>query len=144
MEKIIKQFTYIILGGAMALSIGCGGAELDKGSSGFAPDSIGGKIATITVVGTPTGDLALGSGISTITFSGSTYTEAGDAIPGVDIGTYIYTKDAPGMANIILTSTTHSTVGTVILTFTSYTAGTYAYTLSSGGTGSQSGTFTLN
>ena len=143
MEKIIKQFTYIILGGAMALSIGCGGAELDKGSSGFAPDTVGGKIATITV-GASDGDLLVIAGSSAITFSASDYTEAGDAIPLVDAGTYIYTKDAPGMANIILTSTTNSTVGTVILTFTSYTTGTYAYTLSSGGTGSQSGTFTIN
>ena len=143
MEKIIKQFTYIILGGAMALNIGCGGAELDKGSSGFAPDSIDGKIATITVV-TSDGDLNVLPGSSTITFSGSTYTEVGAAIPLNDTGTYVYTKDAPGMANIVLTSSTHSTVGTVILTFTSYTTGTYAYTLSSGGTGSQSGTFTIN
>ena len=142
MKKIIKQLAVLGVAGAMALNLGCGGTELDKGSSGFAPDSIDGKIGTITPTASSGGLAALGN--STITFSASTYTEVGDAIPLNDTGSYIYTKDAPGMANIVLTSTTHSTVGTVILTFTSYTAGTYAYTLSSGGTGSQSGTFTLN
>ena len=125
----------------MALRIGCGGAELDKGSSGYAPDSIGGKVAITTII---SGTGAPSTGTSTITFTDvSTYTDVWSG-GTTDTGSFTYVKTAPGMGTIVLNSG-GGTVGTVILTFTSYTGGTYSYSSTGGlAPGEQTGTYTLN
>ena len=129
----------------MALSIGCGGAELDKGSSGFAPDSIGGKVAITTINGaTPAPGGPPSTGNSTITFSATGYTDnwSGGGASTSDNGTYTYTKTSNITGTVVMTETGGAGIVTAVATFTSATSGNYLAT--AGVDGQETGSFIMD
>ncbi len=148
MEKIIRQLTIVIAGGALALSFGCDlglvpdetgqGAAGNGGSTDFAPDSIDG----VTLYGTSTpgtGDLD-SSGPYTLSFDGGTFVLVDS--DGTTIGPYTYAKTGPNTSTGTITLT--EGIITTLTTFTSATAGTFESTGSGGITGTQSGSFNTN
>ena len=153
MEKIIKQFTIIIAGGAMALSFGCdlglvpdetgqgaAGSAGNGGSADFAPDSI----TDVTLFGTSnpgTGDFDT-SGNFTISFTGTTYYLVDSG--GLDSGTYTYTKTSNNTGTVVLAETDGAGIVTAVATFTSATAGNYLATGSGEITGQETGSFILD
>ena len=150
MEKIIRQLTIVIAGGALALSFGCDlglvpdetgqGAAGNGGSTDFAPDSLDGKTFRGSRL-TNSGDFNT-PGNFTVSYIGSTFYLV-NTTGGAETGNYTYTKSG-NTGTVVYTET--GVAGTVISvgTFASATAGTYISTGSGGITGQETGTFILN
>jgi len=141
MKQTIKQSSLIILAGIMTLAFGC-----DSTGPGVTPLTISGK-TVIGAVTTGTGDLEPPPGGTASanwigTFSDSTFTSVGTGPPSSDDGSYTYLKTSQTTAT--LTTITSDGTLTILLTFSSATAGTYSATGSGTITGTQSGTFTTN
>ncbi len=146
MEKIIKQLTIIIAGGALALSFGCGIEDLIKDLredlKDYAPYSLAGR----TLHGTRTSHSGSfdTAGPFTLTFTDTAFTLVNTTGGTTETGTYTYSKTFTNAGTIVLTDPTEVGNVTYEISFTSDTASTYTATGSGELTGSETGIFHRN
>ena len=135
MEKIIRQFTYIILGGAMALNLGC---DLDVEDADFAPSSLDERIFFFTGTATES-DGTTNAEEGTATFSASTLVLTNsDGSP--ETLNYIYTKTSHHSGSLTWTYPSEPGALIIQMSFTSPTSGSYTGVDTEGST--EVGTFT--
>ena len=100
-----------------------------SGSGDFAPETINGKIVTITD--------STGIVYAPITFTDGTHFSMPAAAPSPAMnGTYTYTKTEPNVAGLVMTVTSSPMTGRIIsvpLTFTTGTSGAFMYSATGGG-----------
>jgi len=162
MDKIIKQFNVIILAGAMTLTFGCGIEDLIddlrselNDDEDFAPALLAEKtFHGMKLSGT--GEFSSSTASFTLSFTDSTFSKVYEG-GSTRTGTYTYSKTGPKSAVIKLyyarvlrfdpatrrwVEVDQQTV-TYTLTFTSATQCHYSGVITTGGTGTTTGTLSL-